>query len=119
MLQIKKIGCITKCKYSLQFLFKNKKISDKYLANKQISKIITLRAPKHFNIGKHKVLNLNYQTPQVSLNFKKKLMLNSFLKSDNLLSNLVSKYLTLTPTIFLKSVKITLTTKFKIKWLEI
>lgn len=119
MLQIKKNGLVTLCKFNLQFLFRNKKISDKYLAQKNVTQSITLRSPKHFNIGKYKIFNLNYQTPQARLTLKKKLKLQSFMNSDKLLFNIFYKYLTLTPTIFLKSIKITFTTKFKIKWLEI
>lgn len=119
MLQIKKKGYLVDCKFNLQFLFRNKKISDKYLANKKVTQSITLRSPKHFNIGKHKIFNLNYKTPSAHLTLKKNMGLYSFLGTDTTLFNTLSKYLTLTPTIFLKSVKLVFKTKFKIKWLEI
>lgn len=119
MLQIKKSALLTSCKYNLQFLFRNKMLSNYYKAKKQTTQAITLRSPKHFNIGKHKVLTLNYKTPKFIINFKKKIMLTSLLKAQGDLLSSVSRALLITPTLSVKSVRLTVKTKFKLKWLEI
>lgn len=119
MLQIKKNSTILYFKYNLNFLFRNKKLSNFYKASKHVSQSITLRAPKNFNIGKHKILNLNYQTHSAILTLKKKIKLNSFISQNDLLFNACSKSLLLTPTLSLKSAHISIRTQFKIMWLGI
>ncbi len=77
MLQIKKKASLLVCKYNLQFLFRNKTLSDNYQAKKLVTNSIILRAPKHFNIGKQKISNLNYKTPKLIVKFAKNLTTSS------------------------------------------
>lgn len=117
MLQIKKKCLLVFCKYNLKFLFRNKNLSKNYLVKKKVSKSIILRSPKHFNIGKQKILNLAYKTPSLLIKFNNKLTVNTLVSHHDLLLETVSKKLQLTPTVATNSVKFTIKTKFKIKWL--
>lgn len=117
MLQINKKATITLVKYNLQFLLWNKKIANNYLAKKTISNLITLRSPKHFNIGKHKIFSLNYKTRYLFLKFNSKVNTKSIINSSKFIYLCLKKRLTLTPTIFIHSIKFTVKTFFKLTWL--
>lgn len=119
MLQIKKNSVLTSLKYNLNFLFRNRRLTQHYRASRHVTQSITLRSPKHFNIGKHKILNLNYQTPKALVRIHKKIKVMSFLSQSDLLFRVSSKVLLLTPTLSLRSVRMAIKAKFKIKWLEI
>lgn len=117
MLQINKKATLVSSKYNLHFLFWNKNIANNYLTKKSVSTLITLRSPKHFNIGKHKIRSLNYKTRFLVLKFNKKITTQSILNSPNLLYSCLKKGITLTPTIYINSIKISIKTVFKLMWL--
>ncbi len=119
MLQINKKGIITLVKYNLQFLLWNKKIANDYLAKKTISSLITLRSPKHFNIGKHKIFSLNYKTRYLILSFNNKINTKSIINSPKFIYLCLKKRLNLTPTVFIYSIKFTMKTSFQLMWLGI
>lgn len=119
MLQIKKKAVLSMCRYTLQFLFKNKQLKPSYIIKKQKTQMVYLRSPKHFNIGKQKIITLNYRTPNFILTTSHKIFINSLISSSNLVYKILTKKILLTPTTSAKSIKISVNTKFKLKWLEI
>lgn len=119
MLKIKKFSKLIECKYNLTFLFKKRNISSVYNLKKQQSSSIILRSPKHFNIGKHKIINLNFKTPNLFFKSSTSLFLPSFIFSPSLLYKNLSKRVKTTPTININSIRISIQTKFKLKWLVI
>ena len=118
MLQIKKKCIIDFSKYNLEFLLLNKKLANVYQVKKKTSKLIILRSPKHFNIGKQKILNLCYRTPTLLVELNYKTTTNVLVKHPDLLFQIIIKKLQLNSTVTTKSVKIRIKTKFKLKWLE-
>ena len=82
-----------------------------------MSSLITLRSPKHFNIGKHKILSLNYKTRYLFLNFNNKIGTKSIINSPKFIYLCLKKRLNLTPTIFIHSIKLTVKTVFQLMWL--
>ena len=81
---------------------------------KKISKqtLIFLRAPKHFNIGKHKVSSfVNYKKHSYLLNFK--IPTNEFLKNKFLFYYLFSTFHKINIHYILNSIKISIKTKIK------
>jgi len=114
VLQIKKKSKIVSIKYNMQFLFRNKNLAKKFRAKKIVSHSIILRSPKHFNIGKQKVLNLNYKTPKLFFKTKYSFFLRSLLYSDKLLFKLASKKIKLTPTLLVNSIRLVVKTSYKI-----
>lgn len=119
MLQIKKKAVLSSCKYTLQFLFRNKQLNSEYTLKKTKSQMIYLRSPKHFNIGKQKIINLNYRTPTFIVKTSHQFFISSLFRGSNSIYNVFTKKLLLTPTTSAKSIKIVVNTKFKLKWLEI
>jgi len=119
MLQIKKKAVLSSCRYTLQFLFRNKQLKPDYIIKKKKSQMIYLRSPKHFNIGKQKIISLNYRTPSFVLPVAYQFFINSLVSSPNLIYKIFTKKLLLTPTTSAKSIKINVNTKFKLKWLGI
>lgn len=117
MLQIKKNGKLITSKYNLQFLFRNKTIASKYLAKKKVTHSITLRAPKNFNIGKNKILNLNYMTNNLILKSRNNVTVSSLLNSSSFFYICAKKRIKLTPTLIINSIRFTVKTKFKLMWL--
>ncbi len=118
MLQINKKSILLKVKYNLQFLTWNKKLAKKYLVKKSKSTLITLRSPKHFNIGKHKFETLNYKTKKLFIKFNTKVRTSSIITSTNFFYNSLKKKISLTPTISVNSLKMTVKTLFRLMWLE-
>jgi hypothetical protein len=119
MLQINKNAKITLYKYNLLFLFRNKNFCKFTNIKKTKTSNITLRAPKHFNIGKHKVFNLNYKTRNFLIKSNNKAATKCFVLSPNHIFYALQKRIQTTPTLFVNSLSITIQTKFKLKWLEI
>lgn len=119
MLQIKKNMTLSICKYNLQFLFRKKKINKLYAVRKQITSTILLRSPKHFNIGKQKVLNLNYKTPTLFTPVGLPLHLGSFLYKSGFLFNILLGRIKHNPALNIGSVRVRVATQFKLKWLGI
>lgn len=119
MLQIKKKAQLINVKYNAQFLFRLKKYNEEYFLKKQKNESITLRSPKNFNIGKNKIVNLNYRS--VSLNNTKcyKFPLGLFVKKNSVLFSRLLKFIQSNTYLGLRSVKLTIKTTFKIMWLEI
>lgn len=117
MLQIKKKSLLISTKYNIQFLFRKRNFID-YKLQKTKSQYITLRSPKHFNIGKYKIYSLNYKTPTL-------LKLKTFnfffynVESFNYLYKILIKSIKLTPTTKVNSIRVKIKTFFKIMWLEI
>lgn len=116
MLQIKKLTKLVSINFFLQTILKSKLINKHYYFKKSISHSITLRSPKHFNIGKNKICNLNYKSFNLIKYFNLKLQISS-LFSDNLY-HISKKIIKNNTTLNTKSLKVKLLTKFKIKWLE-
>lgn len=119
MLQIKKKGQLICCKYNLLFLFRRPKPSYEYQVRRQVGHSITLRAPKHFNIGKNKILNLNYKTPTLFLRKKYPLFIDSLSSDTYSLFLLLHKRIKTTPALKVNSIRVRVLTKFTIRWLEI
>jgi hypothetical protein len=117
MLQIKKEALLTRCKYSLTFLFRKSKYKA-YPVRKQKTQSIFLRSPKHFNIGKQKIYNLNYKTPTLFFKQTYPFFVTSVFNT-NVLYNCLKKRIQISPTLKVNSLKITVQTTFKIMWLEI
>lgn len=113
MLQIKKKMIIKFCHHNLTFLFREKSLDSKFLLKKRLNQSITLRAPKHFNIGKHKIYSLNTKALNLKYNIKRKIHVNYFLKKAHVwpsLSKLVLKNTYVLP----KSITIGVLAKFRL-----
>ena len=119
MLQIKKSASLLSCKYNLQFLFRKKKINKLYSVRKQLTSTILLRSPKHFNIGKQKIINLNYKTPTLILPIITPMHLGSFLQKKGAIFNVLIGRIKHNPALNVGSVRLRVKTHFKLKWLEI
>lgn len=117
MLQIKKKAALTLCKYNLMFLFRKSNYKTHFV-RKQKTQSIFLRSPKHFNIGKQKIYNLNYKTPTLFFKQTYPLFITSVFNT-NILYNFLKKRIQTSPTLKVNSLKITVQTTFKIMWLEI
>lgn len=118
MLQIKKNTMLIKSKYNLSFLFRKRRSNKLYLIEKQKTSTILLRSPKHFNIGKQKITNLNYKTPKVFFPVHLPLSLNTFLLKKQVLYNILSKKIKTNPTLNISSIRVQIGTKFILMWLE-
>ena len=119
MLQIKKNAILQSCKYNLTFLFRKKKINKLYAVQKQKTATILLRSPKHFNIGKQKVVNLNYKTPTLFMPVAAPVKLDTLLTNERILFNALLGRIKSNPTMCVGSVRLHVDTTFKLKWLEI
>lgn len=119
MLQIKKTTSLLTCKYNLQFLFRKKKINKLYSVRKQLTSTILLRSPKHFNIGKQKIINLNYKTPTLFIPVLAPLHLGSFLHKGGTLFNILLGRIKHNPALNIGSIRLRVKAQFKLKWLEI
>lgn len=119
MLQIKKSMALQNCKYNLSFLFRKKRFDKLYRVRKQKSSVIVLRAPKHFNIGKQKVINLNYQTPGLIVPLESPVALHTFLNRPQALYTVLIKRIKTNPVLGVKSVRVRVSSKILLKWLEI
>ncbi len=84
MLKIKKSGFLVKASHIFSVLFRSKNLKNFVLLKKKLSQLITLRSPKHFNIGKNKVYTVNSKVCNTVISFKKKMHLNSFLNAKYL-----------------------------------
>ena len=119
MLKIKKTSTLCESKYNLNFLFKKRNLGSNYRLKLQQSSSIILRSPKHFNIGKHKIINLNFKTPALLVRSNNSFFLPSLVSSQNSLYKILSKRIQTTPTITVNSIRISIKTKFKLMWLVI
>lgn len=119
MLQIKKKAKLIKLSYSLKFLFRENKQKKLYFLKKKLSQTITLRSPKHFNIGKYKTYNINYKTLLLDVYKNNFFHLNLFFIENTNTFFVLSKRILTTPVLHVNSIKLRISTKFKIKWLEI
>ena len=119
MLQIKKNCSLIECKYNLLFLFRKRSIESVYPLKKQKTSSITLRSPKHFNIGKHKIVNLNFKTPSLFYKSHSNIFLHSLFFSKSLLYKILTKRIKTTPALYVHSVRISVKAKFKLTWLVI
>lgn len=118
MLQIKKKFKLLRVYYCLQFVLKNKVWSNSYRLKKKQSTSITLRSPKHFNIGKHKIINLNYKLAPQNLKLSTYLYFSNFIGTTGSLYKLLQKRIDKSLGFSNKSIKLVVETKFKIMWLE-
>lgn len=82
MLKIKKSGFLVKTSHVFSVFFRSKNLKNFVSLKKKLSQLITLRSPKHFNIGKNKIYSVNSKVCNTVVNFKKKLHLNSFLNAE-------------------------------------
>jgi len=116
MLKIKKSGFLIKASHTFSILFRSKKLTRFFTLKKKLSQLITLRSPKHFNIGKNKIYTVNSKVSNTVFSFKKKMHLNSFLEAQyswKLFSKKCLKNTYLLP----KALTLVYKTKFKIMWL--
>lgn len=113
MLQIKKRGILISCKINMQYLARNKRYTSLYKARKQCSQVVTLRAPKHFNIGKHKIFNLNYKTPQNLFSCKNNFSIQN-LYNPSAVAQALTQVCSTTPLLSIKSCVVTFKTKIKL-----
>ena len=117
MLKItKKVNSI-KLNYKLQFLFRVKCLNKKYLLKKQKQSAIILRSPKHFNIGKQKITNINYKVINLWTLIVKTTNLNFWFENTKYQFKLLSKFAESNTYIKVQSIKTFIKTKFTIKWL--
>ena len=117
MLRINKNVNSIRLSYKLQFLFRVKNLDKKYLLKKKKQSSIILRSPKHFNIGKQKITNINYKVLNLSILLTKKINLNFFLSESKCQFKVLNKLAEVSTYIKTQSIKISLKTKFIIKWL--
>ena len=117
MLQIKKKFKILNIKYSLQFLLKNKNWVNTYKLKKRQSTSVILRSPKHFNIGKQKIINLNYKLASLDLCIPTYIYFSNFLMNPKSLYKFLQKRTNKSLGFSNKSIKLVVETKFKIMWL--
>lgn len=82
MLQIHKNTIESRVSYGVQFLLRSKRYNTEFLLRKKKQATIHLRAPKHFNIGKQRILSLNYTAVNLQLVSKRGLNLYSFIYND-------------------------------------
>jgi hypothetical protein len=117
LLKIKKNAKLLSINYKLQLLFKIKSIKKLYNVKRKESNLIYLRSPKHFNIGKQKILNINHKL------FHPIKLIYSNMNINNLIGDttklFVSSEISIPQNVFLqtKSIKFFINTKFTIKWL--
>lgn len=117
MLQIKKFSTNISFIYKFQLLFRFKALKNDYILKKKLTNSIILRSPKHFNIGKQKITNLNYKF--INIHISKNLNVNTMLLiNTNNIFKLSNKTIQTNSYLSLKSLKLNLKTKFIIKWLE-
>lgn len=118
MLQIKKQGTLSYCKYNLLFTFQKKKASYEYGVTTTKTQLITLRSPKHFNIGKLKVYNLNFKTPNLIFYKEHVFCISTLFRSKDSLFRLFTRKIKTTPALLVSSVCVRVKTQFKLMWLE-
>ncbi len=119
MLQIKKKAELIQCKYNLSFLFRKKGSGKDYILQKQKTSSIILRSPKHFNIGKQKITNLNFKTPNLSYFGASNFFLPTIFSSSRSLYKIAVRFVKTTPVLGIGSVRVSVKAKFKLMWLEI
>lgn len=118
MLQIKKKFKFIKVLHSFQFLLKNKTWNNKYKLKKTLSKSIILRSPKHFNIGKQKIININYKMDPTSIKLTSCMFFYNFIYNSKLIYYIFLRNSIKNVGFSSKSIKLVVKGKFKIMWLE-
>ncbi len=118
MLQIKKTATLTKIQYSMQPLLRWSYLQKHFKMKKSKQSVVFVRAPKNFNIGKQKINSLKYKI--YSLTVKKNYPFNTqaFLKQPNYIYISVKKYFYNNVYLIPKSMKVTIETKFTIKFYQ-
>lgn len=119
MLQIKKKGQLVGCKYNLRVLFRRKNLTQDYRVKKVVGQTIYLRSPKHFNIGKQKILNLNFKALNLVSSERAPFYLSALFNSADTLYNILRRRIKTNPVLLVSSVKCSVRTKFTIMWLVI
>jgi hypothetical protein len=110
------LACVN---YSLIFLFRSREHNSSYFLKKQIAQTVTLRSPKHFNIGKYKIFNLNYKVIDLNVSKGFKFHLNALTNTGSYFFRKLSTPIQSSPVLRVNSIKLSVSTKFKLKWLEI
>jgi hypothetical protein len=88
-------------------------LTKKFFKKNSKQTLIFLRAPKHFNIGKHKVSSfVNFKSHLYEVNYC--LFINQFLLNKNFFFNMFTLFHKLHVLYVINSIKVT--TKIKIKW---
>lgn len=118
MLQIKKNSTLMACKYNMLYLFKRRGFDATNKPKKQKTSTVLLRSPKHFNIGKQKITNLNYRTPNMRLPVASPLNLLTLLTKPSMLYRILIKGTKTNPVLRVSSLRVQVRTTFKLKWLE-
>ena len=95
--------------YKILSKIKNKSINIK----KQVSHSVLLRAPKHFNIGKHKIKNLNYK--YINIHNYSNININSLLFMYNIINivKILQKSINRNTLFLVNSYQFVTITKFK------
>ncbi len=119
MLQIKKKAELIQCKYNLKFLFRKSGSGKDYILQKQKTTSVILRSPKHFNIGKQKITNLNFKTPSLSYFGSSLVYMTSLVKFSTPLYKIAVRFVKTTPVLGITSIRVSVRAKFKLMWLEI
>jgi hypothetical protein len=118
LLKIKKKSTLLNIKYKLQLLFKLKSIKTIYNVKKKESSLVYLRSPKHFNIGKQKILNINHKLFHAIKITSSNLLINNLIGNTGKLFISAEKSIPQNTFLQTKSIKFFINTSFTIKWLE-
>lgn len=113
MLKINKNAVCKKCHFNLTFMFKSKNLDNFFLIKKKTPYTITLRSPKHFNIGKNKIATVNSKVLNMKFETRKKVHSNILFQpidAWNLSTRRISQNTFFKP----KTVTLVIQTQFKI-----
>ena len=95
-----------------------KELQKMFKLKKQLTTTVFLRSPKHFNIGKHKLINLNFKVVNLKIRPNTVIPTTTLLAPSSQTFSTFFKPLMVNTTILPKSVKVTVVTSFKLIWLE-
>ncbi len=118
LLQIKKASILSSLNYQLTFLSRQKSFQKMFHLKRQLTTAVFLRSPKHFNIGKHKLVSLNFKNINLKVYPTAPVPMGLLLKPTGEIFSLLIKPIAINTTILPKSLKVTILTQFKLIWLE-
>ena len=99
-------------KYYIRGVF----LSNKFLKKKKKQVLVYLRSPKHFNIGKHKIYSFNNYN-KIFILPSKNINLQVFVNNQRYIFNFLLKKYKLYFPYKITSIRITIKSKIKFKWL--
>jgi hypothetical protein len=118
LLQIKKDSILSSLNYQLTFLSRQKSFQKIFKLKRQLSTTVFLRSPKHFNIGKHKLVSLNFKNINLKIYPIVAIPTRLLLKPTGEIFSLLIKPIGVNTTVLPKSLKVIIRTHFKLIWLE-